>query len=117
MDISKPNRLLLAGFIGNVVEWYDFALYGYMAGILSTLFFPGKDPLASLIATYGVFAAGFLMRPLGAGLFGWLGDVVGPSRVMLISVIMMAVPTVLLGCLPTIVQSASGRRPCWWSSD
>lgn len=101
MAISKRHTVLLAGFVGNVVEWYDFALYGYMAGILSTLFFPGEDQLASLIATYGVFAAGFLMRPLGAGLFGWLGDTVGRTRTMLISVMMMALPTVLLGCLPT----------------
>lgn len=101
MDVSKRHTVLMAGFVGNVVEWYDFALYGYMAGILSTLFFPGVDPLASLIATYGVFAAGFLMRPLGAGLFGWLGDTVGRTKTMLISVSMMAVPTVALGCLPT----------------
>jgi MHS family proline/betaine transporter-like MFS transporter len=91
----------LAGFIGNVVEWYDFALYGYMAGILSGLFFPSENSTASLIATYGVFAAGFLMRPLGSGVFGWLGDTIGRSKTMLISVTMMALPTVLLGCLPT----------------
>ena len=101
MTVGKRHTALLAGFIGNVVEWYDFALYGYMAGILSTLFFPGEDQLASLIATYGVFAAGFLMRPLGSGFFGWLGDTVGRSQTMLISVMMMALPTVLLGCLPT----------------
>ncbi|MCB2218587.1 MAG: MFS transporter [Desulfobulbaceae bacterium] len=101
MSVSKRHTALMAGFIGNVVEWYDFALYGYMAGILSTLFFPGEDTLASLIATYGVFAAGFLMRPIGSGLFGWLGDTIGRTRTMFISVIMMALPTVLLGCLPT----------------
>ncbi|MEZ5557782.1 MAG: MFS transporter [Pseudomonadales bacterium] len=92
---------MLAGFIGNVVEWYDFALYGYMAGILSGLFFPGDDHLASLIATYGVFAAGFVMRPLGSGIFGWLGDTIGRSQTMLVSVTMMALPTFALGCLPT----------------
>jgi len=101
MSVSKKHTALMAGFIGNVVEWYDFALYGYMAGILAMLFFPGENQLASLIATYGVFAAGFLMRPLGAGLFGWLGDTVGRSKTMLVSVLMMALPTVLLGCLPT----------------
>jgi len=99
--VSKRHTALLAGFIGNVVEWYDFALYGYMAGILSGLFFPGGNDTASLIATYGVFAAGFLMRPLGSGVFGWLGDTIGRSTTMLISVIMMALPTFLLGCLPT----------------
>ncbi len=91
----------MAGFIGNIVEWYDFALYGYMASFLSTLFFPGEDRLASLLATYGVFAAGFVMRPLGSALFGWLGDTVGRTTTMLVSGALMAVPTFALGCLPT----------------
>lgn len=100
MSIGKNHTALLAGFIGNVVEWYDFALYGYMAGILSGLFFPEHSETAGLIATYGIFAAGFLMRPLGSGVFGWLGDTIGRSRTMVISVSMMVIPTVLLGCLP-----------------
>jgi MHS family proline/betaine transporter-like MFS transporter len=91
----------MAGFIGNVVEWYDFALYGYLAGIIAPLFFPADDPAAGLIATYGVFAAGFLMRPLGAALFGWFGDRYGRARTMQISVSLMALPTLLLGLLPT----------------
>ncbi len=101
MAISQRHTKLLAGFIGNVVEWYDFALYGYMAGILSGLFFPKANSTAALIATYGVFAAGFFMRPLGSAVFGWMGDTLGRSKTMLISVIMMSLPTVLLGCLPT----------------
>lgn len=101
MTVGERHTALLAGFIGNVVEWYDFALYGYMAGILSGLFFPGEGSTAALIATYGIFAAGFLMRPLGSGVFGWLGDTIGRSKTMLISVTMMALPTLLLGCLPT----------------
>ena len=92
---------IMAGFIGNVVEWYDFALYGYLAGIIAPLFFPSEDPTAGLIATYGVFAAGFLMRPIGAAVFGWFGDRYGRARTMQISVTMMALPTVLLGLLPT----------------
>ncbi|MGD8825060.1 MAG: MFS transporter [Myxococcales bacterium] len=100
-SLSKRYTAVLAGFIGNVIEWYDFALYGYMAGTLSTLFFPGNDQTASLIATYGVFAAGFVMRPLGSALFGWLGDTAGRSLTMLVSVAMMSLPTFLLGCLPT----------------
>jgi len=92
---------IMAGFIGNVVEWYDFALYGYLAGIIAPLFFPTENAAAGLIATYGVFAAGFLMRPLGAAVFGWFGDRYGRARTMQISVTMMAVPTVILGLLPT----------------
>ena len=91
----------MAGFIGNVVEWYDFALYGYLAGVIAPVFFPSNDPTAGLIATYGIFAAGFLMRPLGAAVFGWFGDRYGAARTMQISVAMMALPTLLLGVLPT----------------
>ena len=58
-------RVILAGLIGNVMEWYDFALYGYFVVVFSEQFFPSTDPNASLIAAFGAFAAGFLVRPLG----------------------------------------------------
>jgi MHS family proline/betaine transporter-like MFS transporter len=92
---------VMGGFIGNVVEWYDFAVYGYLAGVIAPVFFPSENRTASLIATYGIFAAGFLMRPLGAAVFGWFGDRHGRARTMQISVVMMAVPTLLLGMLPS----------------
>ncbi|MGD9296820.1 MAG: MFS transporter [Chromatiales bacterium] len=92
---------IMAGFIGNVVEWYDFALYGYLAGVIAPIFFPASSPTAGLIATYGIFAAGFLMRPVGAAVFGWFGDRYGRARTMQISVVMMALPTLLLGLLPS----------------
>ncbi|MDY6825347.1 MAG: MFS transporter [Thermodesulfobacteriota bacterium] len=101
IEKTKRHSAIAAGVVGNIMEWYDFALYGYMASILSTLFFPGDNKIASLLATYGVFAAGFLMRPLGSALFGWLGDTVSRSTAMFISVAMMAVPTFILGLLPT----------------
>lgn len=96
---------IAAGFIGNVVEWYDFALYGYMAGVIAPLFFPAGDRALSLIAAYGVFAAGFVMRPLGAVFFGWIGDRFSRQAALLSSVILMAIPTVLLGLLPTYAQA------------
>jgi MHS family proline/betaine transporter-like MFS transporter len=111
-QLSKRHTAILAGFIGNVVEWYDFALYGYMADTLSGLFFPSDSESASLIATYGVFAAGFVMRPLGSGLFGWLGDTVGRSKTMLVSVTLMSLPTLLLGpraCLSSPGESSALR--------
>ena len=92
---------IAGGFIGNVVEWYDFAVYGYLAGVIAPVFFPAGSQTAALIGTYGIFAAGFLMRPLGAALFGWFGDRHGRARTMQISVVLMAVPTLLLGLLPT----------------
>ena len=83
------------------MEWHDFALYGFMASVISRLFFPEGNQLASLLATYGIFAAGFVMRPLGSVVFGWLGDTVGRSRTMLIFVALMTFPTFVLGVLPT----------------
>jgi len=105
---SKAPELrhrIMAGFIGNVVEWYDFALYGYLAGVIAPVFFPSDSPAAGLIATYGIFAAGFIMRPLGAAAFGWFGDQYGRARTMQISVAMMALPTLLLGLLPSYEQA------------
>lgn len=98
---DQRHLAIVAGVIGNVMEWYDFALYGYMASILATLFFPSGSHIASLLAAYGVFAAGFAMRPLGSALFGWMGDIIGRARTMLISVTLMVIPTVALGLLPT----------------
>ncbi|WP_226893232.1 MFS transporter [Nisaea sediminum] len=104
MPVTHPPELrhrIMAGFAGNVIEWYDFALYGYLAGIIAPVFFPEHDRTAGLIATYGIFAAGFLMRPLGAAVFGWFGDRFGRARTMQISVTMMVLPTLLLGVLPS----------------
>jgi MHS family proline/betaine transporter-like MFS transporter len=95
------KRVVTAGVIGNVLEWYDFAVYGFFAPILATLFFPSSDPRVSLLASFGAFAVGFLMRPVGAALFGHIGDRYGRARALLLSVALMAVPTVLMGLLPT----------------
>ena len=61
------RRIVTAGVIGNVLEWYDFAVYGFFAPILAAQFFPGDDPVAKLLAAFATFAVGFLMRPVGAG--------------------------------------------------
>jgi MFS transporter, MHS family, proline/betaine transporter len=98
---SAFRRLILVGLIGNVMEWYDFAVYGYFAVTIGNLFFPAEEPIVSLIASFGAFAAGFLVRPLGGIIFGRIGDLVGRQRAMLLSVMAMAIPTVLMGCLPT----------------
>lgn len=104
-EAPELRHRIMGGFIGNVVEWYDFALYGYLAGVIAPVFFPAGAPTAGLIATYGIFAAGFLMRPLGAAVFGWFGDRYGRARTMQISVAMMALPTLLLGLLPSYAQA------------
>lgn len=107
MDSDGPKALrktVLAGAIGNVLEWYDFALFGYFAPVLSRLFFPASDPSLSLIATFGVFAVGFLARPLGALLFGYWGDTRGRRAALAWSIMLMALPTCLVGLLPTYAQ-------------
>ena len=84
-----------------MLEWYDFAVYGFFAPILAAQFFPSDDRMVSLLAAFGAFAVGFLMRPVGAVVFGHIGDRYGRARALLLSVAMMAVPTVLMGLLPT----------------
>jgi len=83
------------------MEWYDFAVYGFFASIIGHKFFPSDDPTISLIAAFGAFAAGFLVRPIGGLFFGRIGDLVGRTRALTLSVLTMAVPTVLIGLLPT----------------
>ena len=95
------KRNTIGGVIGNVLEWYDFAVYGFFAPIIGAQFFPTEDKLAALISAFGVFAAGYMMRPLGGMLFGQMGDRVGRKRALQISVMMMAIPTTLVGLLPT----------------
>ncbi|MBY0524795.1 MAG: MFS transporter [Gemmataceae bacterium] len=97
-------RTVAAGAIGNALEWYDFGLFGYFAPIISSQYFPSSDPRAALLNTFGVFAAGFLMRPIGAIMFGHLGDRKGRKWALGLSVLLMAVPTALVGLLPTYHQ-------------
>lgn len=98
------KRIVISGMIGNALEWYDFALYGYLAPILSLHFFPSSDPTVSLIATYGAFAAGFAMRPLGGIVFGYIGDKFGRKTSLAAAILLMAVPTACIGLLPTYAQ-------------
>lgn len=98
------RKVVVSGMIGNGLEWYDYALYGQMALVISRLFFPHGDPAVQLLATYGIFAAGFIVRPLGAVLFGWIGDTYGRKRAMVLAVLMMAIPTGCIGLLPTYAE-------------
>lgn len=98
------TRLTMGGIVGNILEWYDFTVYGFFAATLGRLFFPHEAPAVSLIAAFGVYAAGFLVRPLGAVVFGYVGDLVGRKRVLTITVAVMAVPTTLIGALPTYAE-------------
>ena len=90
----------LAGCVGNVLEWYDFAAYGFLARSFAGNFFPLDNHLLSLLASYGVFAVASVTRPLGGVLFGHIGDRVGRRMALVISVLAMAVPSFAVGLLP-----------------
>ena len=94
----------MTGAIGNVLEWYDFAVFGFVAPLMSSHFFPESDKQAALIKTFGVFAAGYLARPIGGALFGQIGDRFGRKRALQLSVAAMAIPTSLITILPTHAQ-------------
>lgn len=98
--IGNQKKVVLAGAIGNALEWYDFTIYAFFVPLIAMQFFPNKDPFLSLLATFGTFAIGFLVRPLGAILFGYIGDHAGRKRALIISMIMMSFPTLFIGILP-----------------
>lgn len=104
--MAKHSRakVIVSGMLGNGLEWYDYALYGHMTVVFAQLFFTfGADmnPTTSLILTYLTFAAGFVARPLGAILFGRIGDKYGRKKALTASMILMAIPTGAIGLLPT----------------
>lgn len=107
MDIANldhKKRNILAGMTGNVLEWYDFAVYGFLAPILGQRFFPSDDRVASLLAAFGVFAVGYAARPLGGAIFGHIGDKIGRKPSLIISVLAMGMATFSMGILPDYSQ-------------
>jgi MHS family alpha-ketoglutarate permease-like MFS transporter len=100
---EKRQRIfaIMAASSGNLVEWFDFYVYAFCAIYFAPSFFPKSDPTAQLLNTAGVFAAGFLMRPIGGWMFGRIADRRGRRTAMLISVVMMCAGSLLIACLPT----------------
>jgi MFS family permease len=95
------RRVIVAASVGNVIEWYDFYIFGSLAAVLSVKFFEKGHPVAALLSTIALFTAGFLIRPLGAFLFGWVGDRVGRKYTFLITLTGMGLGTGLIGAIPT----------------
>lgn len=100
MQQDSRVRLIAAGTIGNVLEWYDFAVYGFFAIPIGQTFFAKSDPVAQVLAAFGVFAVGYVMRPLGGMLTGVIADRYGRRVALSFSITAMAVPTFLVGLLP-----------------
>src|SRR2546423_1451994 len=104
-QIPKNFRtVIVAASVGNVIEWYDFYIFGSLAAVLSVKFFEKSHPVAALLSTIALFTAGFLIRPVGAFLFGWVGDRVGRKYTFLITLTGMGVGTGVIGLIPTFDQ-------------
>lgn len=104
-DQAGLRSTILASTIGTVVEWYDFILYATAAALIfNKVFFPQFDPVAGTIASFATYSIGFLVRPIGGIIFGWMGDRIGRKPVLLITLILMGVSTSLIGVLPTYGQ-------------
>jgi len=104
-DARQMRRVVVASLIGATIEWYDFFLYGVVAGIVfNKLYFPSGDPLISTMLAYGTFAVGFLSRPLGGMIFGHFGDRLGRKSMLVMTLSIMGVATVLIGAVPTYAQ-------------
>lgn len=94
-------RVILASSAGTLIEWYDFYIFGSLATILASQFFPKDNPTAGLLFTLATFATGFVVRPFGALFFGRLGDLAGRKVTFLLCLMMMGLSTVLIGVIPT----------------
>lgn len=100
--MKKPLfRTVVTSMVGNLFEFYDFILFAYFAPILGKLFFPSADETTELIKAFGVFAVGFFVRPLGGVVFGHIGDKIGRKQALVLAIMLMAVPTAVIGLLPT----------------
>jgi MFS family permease len=100
-------RVIIASSAGTAFEWYDFFIFGSLAPVISKVFFAGLDPTPALIAALGLFAAGFAFRPLGALIFGVIGDRLGRKGAFLVTVSLMGGATFLIGLLPTYAQAGA----------
>ena len=129
----EERKVIFASSLGTVFEWYDFYLYGSLAAIIAKQFFAGADPNTAFIFALLAFAAGFLVRPFGAIVFGRLGDMVGRKYTFLVTILIMGGSTFIVGLLPTyasigvtapiilialrIFAGSGFRWRVWWCSD
>src|SRR5262245_27660186 len=98
---ADERRVIFASSLGTVFEWYDFYLYATLAPFFAALFFPPGNETAALLSAFATYAAGFLVRPFGAIIFGRIGDIVGSKYTFLVTIVVMGGSTFLVGLLPT----------------
>src|SRR3954464_5066088 len=98
---SEERRVIFASSLGTVFEWYDFYIYATLAPFFAALFFPPGNETAALLASFATYAAGFLVRPFGALVFGRIGDLVGRKYTFLVTILVMGLSTAAVGLLPT----------------
>jgi MFS family permease len=101
---ADERRVIFASSLGTVFEWYDFYLYATLAPFFAALFFPKGNDTAALLSAFATYAAGFLVRPFGALVFGRIGDLVGRKFTFLVTITVMGFSTALVGILPTYAQ-------------
>lgn len=100
MTANATRKAIIAGILGNAIEWYDFALYGHFSLFIGQTFFPKEKPGVAVLAAFAVFSVSFFMRPLGAVIFSAIGDRYGRKRALSLSMLGMAIPTAGIGLLP-----------------
>jgi MFS family permease len=101
LSLRELRRVVIAAAVGNIIEWYDFYIFGSLAAILAVKFFEKSHPVAAFLSTVALFSIGFLIRPLGAFVFGWLGDRVGRKYTFLVTLSGMGISTALIGFIPS----------------
>ncbi len=94
-------KVITASSVGTLIEWYDFYIFGSLSTIIAAKFFPSANPTAALLSTLATFAAGFIVRPFGALVFGRLGDLIGRKYTFLLTLVLMGLSTFLIGCIPS----------------
>jgi MFS family permease len=115
IDVKRDRLVITASSLGTVFEWYDFFVYGILGALIGRLFFPSDNPTAATLASLAVFGAGFGVRPLGAIIFGYLGDKIGRKYTFLVTISLMGGATAAIGLLPTFAQAgiwAAGMLLC-----
>lgn len=104
MSPRERVKAIVGASSGNLVEWFDFYIYSFLALYFSAAFFPSGNPTTQLLNTAGIFAAGFLMRPVGGWLFGRIADRYGRKNAMMISILMMCGGSLMIAALPTYAE-------------